>query len=133
MKTIFKLSLLLIIFSSFFIHYNSFALEGSIKVNVTEDLSPILENCTTTSCYVPKWAWAITEMMWAIIKYFTFLAWLWAVLFIVINGIMYSMSGLDSGMKEKAKERITKTLMWLILLLLSWVILNMIAPWIYKL
>ena len=131
-KTIFKTSLLFIIFSSFFISYDS-VIADTIRVNVTEDLSPLLENCTTTACYVPKWAWAITEMMWAIIKYFTFLAWLWAVLFIVINWILYSMSWVDQSMKEKAKERITKTLMWLIVLLLSWVILNMIAPWIYEL
>ena len=132
MKTILKISLLLIMFFSFFISYDSFA-ASTIRINVTEDLSPILENCTTTACYVPKWTWAITEMAWSIIKYFTFIAWLWAVLFIVVNGILYSMSGIDQGMKDKAKERITKTLMWLILLLLSWVVLNIIAPWVYKL
>lgn len=65
------------------------------------------------------------------IKYATFLAGLAGVLFIVVNGILYSMSGMDAGMKEEAKKRITKTLLGLIVLLLSGFILNAIAPWIY--
>ena len=132
MKTISKILLLLIIPLSFLINYD-FLNAGSITINVTEDLSPILDDCIWNTCSVPRWFWAITKMMWEIIKYFTFIAWLGAVLFIVINGILYSMSGMDDSMKTKAKERITKTLMWLILLLLSWVILNIIAPWIYNL
>ena len=70
--------------------------------------------------------------MWGIIKWFTYIAAIGAVLFIVINGIMYSMSGIDQSMKDEAKKRITKTLLWLVVLLLSWVILNLVAPWIYK-
>ena len=82
-------------------------------------------------CTVQKGFWQITLMLGNMIKYFTFLAGLWGVLFIVINGILYSMGGIDSGWKDEAKKRITKTLLWLAVLLLSWVILNAVAPWIY--
>jgi ABC-type antimicrobial peptide transport system permease subunit len=68
----------------------------------------------------------------AIIKYFTYIASLAAVLFIVINGLLYSMAWINDGLKTGAKERITKTLMGLVILLLSGVILNIIAPWVYK-
>jgi hypothetical protein len=70
-------------------------------------------------------------MIWNIIKYFTYLVWLWAVLWLVINWINYSMSWL-SDWKESAKKAIIQTIKWIVLLLLSWVILNMVAPWIYK-
>lgn len=75
------------------------------------------------------------SLMWIIswaIKYFTYIALVSAVLFIVINGIMYSMSWIDSGMKDEAKKRITKTLWWIVLLFLSGYILNLLFPWIYK-
>jgi len=85
----------------------------------------------TYECNVKKGFWQITLMLGNIIKYFTFIAGLWGVLFIVINGILYSMGGIDSGWKDEAKKRITKTLIGLAILLLSWVILNAIAPWIY--
>lgn len=68
----------------------------------------------------------------AMIKYFTYIASLAAVLFIIINGILYSMAGINDSLKTGAKERIVKTLVWLVILLLSGVILNMIAPWVYK-
>ena len=84
------------------------------------------------SCNVQKWFSSITKMMWAIIKYFTYIAALGWVLFIVINGILFSMGWAEPSMKDDAKKRIIWTLTWLILLLLSWVILNMIAPWVYK-
>lgn len=70
-------------------------------------------------------------MIGRLIKYATFIASLGAVLFIVVNGILYSMSGMDSGLKEAAKEKITKTLLGLIVLMLSGLILNAIAPWVY--
>ena len=85
----------------------------------------------TYECEVKKGFWQITLMLGNMIKYFTFIASLWGVLFIVINGILYSMGGIDSGWKDEAKKRITKTLVGLAILLLSWVILNAIAPWIY--
>jgi hypothetical protein len=83
-------------------------------------------------CEIKKGFWSVIEMMWRIIKYFTFIASLWAVLFIILNGILYSMWGAEPSMKDDAKKRIMWTLIWLVLLLLSWVILNIIAPWIYK-
>ena len=82
-------------------------------------------------CYVEKWASSVVGMLWDIIKYFTFLAWLGWVLYLVINWIMYSMWWMDQAMKDEAKKRIVKTISWLVLLFLSWVILNIIAPWIY--
>jgi hypothetical protein len=42
------------------------------------------------------------------------------------------MAGINDGLKTGAKERIIKTLTGLVILLLSGVILNMIAPWVYK-
>lgn len=84
------------------------------------------------TCTVKPWMWSIIEIMWKMIKFFTYLAWLWAVLFIVGNWIMYSMWWADPSLKDDAKKRIVATLIWIVLLLLSWVILNLIAPWIYK-
>lgn len=82
-------------------------------------------------CTVEKWFGSVINMMWYMIKWFTFIAALSWVLFVIINGILYSMSWLDPSMKDKAKERIKTTLSWLILLFLSWIVLNMVAPWIY--
>lgn len=82
-------------------------------------------------CEVESWFWSVVSMMWSIIKYFTFLAWLWGVLFMVYNGIMYSMWWADQSFKDEAKKRIVQTLIWLIVLFLSWVILNIVAPWVY--
>jgi len=83
-------------------------------------------------CEIEKWFTSVILMLWNIIKYFTFIASLWAVLFIILNWILYSMWGAEPSMKDDAKKRIIWTLIWLVLLLLSWVILNIIAPWIYK-
>lgn len=87
---------------------------------------------TTYTCTIKPWFGTVVNMMGWIIKYFTFLAGLFGVLFIIVNGIMYSMSGIDAGMKDEAKKRIIATLLGLVVLLLSWVILNIIAPWIYR-
>ena len=84
------------------------------------------------TCNLPNGFWGIQGVIGDIIKYFTYIAALSSVLFIVINGILYSMSGINDGLKSGAKERIMKTLMWLVLLMLSWAILNAVAPWIYK-
>lgn len=83
-------------------------------------------------CKVKKWASQIVEMLGNIIKYFTFIVSLVWVLFIVYNGILYSMWWADPSLKDDAKKRIIWTLIWLILLLLSGPILQLIAPWIYK-
>jgi len=89
-------------------------------------------NAPKWKCTVEKWFGSVVKMMWAIIKWFTFIAWLGGVLYLVINGILYSMWGMSEELKSGSKTRITKTLVWLVLLFLSWVILNIIAPWIYK-
>jgi len=86
----------------------------------------------TYTCHVEKWFKWVTSTLWNIIKWFTYLTWLAAVLFIIWNSIFYMRAGLDDWLKGKAKERIQATLMWIVLLLLTWVILNAIAPWIYK-
>lgn len=83
-------------------------------------------------CEVHKWAKSLGIMLGKIIKYFTFIAGLVWVLFIVVSGIMYSMWGIDQAMKDKAKERIGMVLIWMMLLLMSGIILNLIAPWIYQ-
>jgi hypothetical protein len=110
---------------------------NAINVEVSTDLSPIIEGCSTWddwshSCEIENWTTAIMQLLWWIIKYATFIVWLLAVLFIVVNGIMYSMWGMDQSMKEESKKRIVKTIVWLIVLLMSWTILNIVAPWIYK-
>lgn len=84
------------------------------------------------TCQVQAWFWSVMELFWGIIKYFTLIALLASVLFIVINGILYSMAWINDSLKTWAKDRIIKTLIWLVILLMSWVILNAIAPWIYK-
>jgi hypothetical protein len=104
---------------------------ASITVPITTDLS-FINGCGATSCTVQSGFWVVQDVMGGIIKYFTYLAGLGSVLFIVINWVLYSMAGINEGMKWAAKERIQKTLIWLVILMLSWVILNAIAPWIYK-
>lgn len=59
---------------------------------------------------------AIQIMLGTTIQYATFLIGLIGVLFIVINGMMYSIGGDD---KSGAKDRIMKSVFGLILLLLS--------------
>jgi hypothetical protein len=71
-------------------------------------------------------------MLWNILQYFTYIAALVWVLFIVYNGILYSMWGLDESFKTEAKKRIIWTLLGLVLLFLAWPLLQLIAPWIYK-
>lgn len=104
-----------------------------IEVKVTEDIP--WAGCTWTdwdyTCTVQPWFGTVMQLMWWIIKYFTFLASLGWVLFIVINWIMLSM-GWFWWSKDEIKKRITMTIGWLILLLLSGLILHSIAPWIYR-
>ncbi len=82
-------------------------------------------------CYVGVGFSSVTRTVGEMIKYFTYITALAAVLFIVINGILYSMAGINDGLKTSAKDRIIKTLIGLVILLLAGVILNAIAPWIY--
>lgn len=88
-------------------------------------------NWETYTCEIEPGFASVQLMLSGIIKYFTFIAGIAGVLFLVINGIMYSMWGMDASMKDEAKKRIIKTLVWLMLLFSSGIILNIIAPWIY--
>ncbi len=82
-------------------------------------------------CTVKPWFETFMDLMGTLIRYFAYLASLWWVLFIVYNGIMYSMGGIDDNLKTNAKKRIIQTLLWLLVLFLSWVILYLVAPWVY--
>jgi len=127
--------LISIIWLSLFSVNNTFA---NVKVSVPIDFSSVFNwswvSCTKKepySCSIPKGTtWFQVVMAW-IIKFFVFIASLAWVLFIVLNWIMYSMAWLNDSFKTEAKDRITKTLIWVILLLMSWVILNILAPWVY--
>lgn len=129
MKTIYIKILTVIILSTTFLTQVQ-----AIQVKVTERVP--WANCSWSqgnyTCNIPSWFSSVLGIFWEMIKYLTFIALLWAVLFIVINGIMYSMSGMDDGLKTAAKDRIKKTLLWLVLLLMSGWILNTLAPWVYR-
>lgn len=106
----------------------------TVSVEVTEKIP--WAGCTWPeggpyTCEIGSGFSSVTIIIWNIIKYFTYITALAAVLFIVINGIFYSMSGIDAGMKDSAKKRIIQTLLGLVILLLAGTILNAIAPWIY--
>jgi len=106
-----------------------------IKVYISIDFSPVISVCSKDDdwyyCIVPKWVnWFNIIMSW-LIKYITFIASLAWVLFIVVNWIMYSMWWADDSLKIESKKRIVQTLIWLIILLMSWVILRIVAPWVY--
>ncbi len=143
MKLFLKIFLLLSILFSFYWVHADWEDDTKVIITTTEKLpwmdcgEPTITSKWTTAevkvyeCEVKKWFWSIMTMISWMIKYFTYIAMISAVLFIVVNGIMYSMSWVDSGMKDEAKKRITKTLIWIILLLLSWYILSLFFPWIY--
>ncbi len=111
---------------------NSNSGSTAIKVKITEKIPG--GNCGEKNkdglyeCEIKPGFKSIQEIMWNIIKWLTALAALAWVLFIVVNGIMLS-TGSDSG---EVKKRIVKGIIWLILVLLSGLILNMIAPWVYR-
>jgi len=109
--------------------------EGEVTVKVTEKVPGAgcsgPDDSGIYTCTIGKGFTSVMVTVGKMIKYATFISALWAVLFIVVNGILYSMSWMDAGLKDEAKKRIVKTLLGLILLLLSWVVLNIIAPWVY--
>ena len=107
--------------------------ESSVKVKTTVSFKWIITGChKDNTCDITSWTQWVLNIMWWMIKYTTFIIGLLAVLFIVINWILYSMSWVDQSAKDTAKKRIIKTLIWIVLLLMSWTILNVLAPWIYK-
>lgn len=81
-------------------------------------------------CTIPPGIKGVSGVLWAMIKYATFLAALGWVLFIVVSGIEYTMSS-TWGDAEGAKKHIKQVLIGLALLFLSWYILYAIAPWVY--
>lgn len=143
-----KLFILLFITLSFFNPTYANEENEIIMVEVTEKI-PWLD-CTTTNkdgadcteeniknkncitkCPVKKWVASFTDILGTIIRYITFLVGLAGVLYIIINGILYSMGWVEQGMKDEAKKRIVQGLIGIVLLLLSGFILNLIAPWVY--
>lgn len=147
-KTILKILLILALTFSF--SNLTFAEEEVKNTVITTEKVP-WASCVPEMSWNTSWAWpqqpkptgkyectvwrnfsSVMMFFWDFIKYATFLVWLAWVLFIVINWILYSMWGADDSLKTEAKKKITKTIVWLIVLLLSWIILNLIAPWVYK-
>jgi len=98
--------------------------------NNTGDCSVGTDNCII-KCPVKKWVASFTDILGTIIRYITFLVGLAGVLYIIINGILYSMGWVEQGMKDEAKKRIVQGIIGIVLLLLSGFILNLIAPWVY--
>ena len=112
---------------------NSSSSSKQVEVIVTTDIP--WANCKKDGdryiCTVTKWSAWVTSLLWKIIRYFTLLVLLFWILFIVINGILYSMWWTNPELKTKSKDLIIKTLVWIVILFLSWYILYFIAPWVY--
>lgn len=140
MKNILIKILLIISLFSFGVIQHTYAASWTISVRVTEKIpgascgkdEPVADKNWVYTYEVKKWFGSVQCVMGWIIKWFTFIAALGGVLFIVINGILYSMGGMDQGMKDEAKKRIIGTLGWLVLLFLSSTFLNIVAPWIFN-
>ncbi len=127
MKIIIKICIILFLI----LQINNYCFWWTINVSVTEPI-PWL-HCSENSdwditCPVDSDFSSITTLLQVLVRWFSYLAMLWAVLFIIINWILYSMW----WNKEEIKKRIIKTLMWIIVLMLSWVILYLVAPWVYE-
>lgn len=86
----------------------------------------------TYECEVDRsFNWSI-NLFQNIIKWFTFLALTTWVLAITIAWILYSMGWIDDDLMNKSKQMIVKIIIWLIILLSSGYILQLLAPWVYK-
>lgn len=114
---------------------SSWSWTNKITVKVTEKIPgwdcSLIESGTWAwlyECKIEPWFKSVQGIIGNIIKWVTAIAALAWVLFIVINGIMLS-TGSETG---EVKKRIVNGIIGLILVLLSGVILNMIAPWVYK-
>lgn len=142
MKLIKKIICALILFWSIFSLNTAYAEEGkeyTTTVKITEKMPRTFWVCSDEkewkyyTCEIkPQFESVLSIITW-FIQYFTFITVLAWVFFIVLNSILIIMSWIDSQLKEDAKARMMKTIYWLVLLLLSWVILNAIAPWVYRL
>lgn len=125
MKNIIKILFLIAWFSMFFITFESYAIDVIVTENVP--WAGCVPEWDLYKCDVKPWFASILEMLQSIMNWFTLIAMMWGVLFIVINGILYTMW----WNKEEIKKRIIQTLLWIIVLLLAWVILHIVAPWVY--
>jgi hypothetical protein len=113
---------------------------GSIKVITTENLpgggcKELVGGDAKTKkyeCTVQGGFATVQGFLGGLIKYATFITALLGVLMIVFSGLQYSLSADDEGSRTKAKGRIRKLIMGLILLFMVGFILNTIAPWIYS-
>jgi len=139
MKIILKIFIILFIILNNIFYTNadtSSWTEHITKVEVVEKVP--WRNCKKDEkswyyvCEIKSWFSSVNDIVWEMIKYITLLTLLRAILFIVISWIMMSMAWADSSLKDESKKRIVQWIIWLILVLLSWIILNIIAPWIYK-
>ncbi len=110
--------------------------DNTIEIKVTQKVPGA--QCDKTdwetlyTCTITPWFSSIMLMIGNFIKYFTAITALAGVLFLVINGIMLSMWGLDSEAKQRTKDFITRTILWLLLLIFTWVFLRILAPWVYN-
>lgn len=82
-------------------------------------------------CTVGKGFDTVVGVLGSLIKYATYLTGLIGVLMIVLSGIQYSLSGGGEDAK-KAKGRIMQLVTGLVLLFLTGLILNTVAPWVYN-
>ncbi len=138
-KTIIQILIALSCFTAFWVISNTYAASWN-TIYVTEKVPgagcvkqpDTGSNANMYKCTIKPWFGSIMQIMWKLLKYFTFIAGLLAVLMLVVGWIMYSMWGADESMKTKSKEFITKSLLGLILLLMSGTILYAVAPWVYK-
>lgn len=130
MRTFTRISLIVVLLLCL---YSNFPLNVSagvtIDVEVTENIPWLWcsEADWIITCPVEPWLSSFTIILQTLVRWFSYMAMIWAVLFIIINGILYSMW----WNKEEIKKRIVTTLMWTIVLLMSWVILYLVAPWVY--
>lgn len=83
-------------------------------------------------CTVKSGFASVRDFLGTLIKYATFITALLGVLMIVFSGIQWSLSADDEGARTKAKGRISKLIMGLVLLFLVGFILNTVAPWVYR-
>jgi len=133
-KILIKIFLILTILFSFWAVSNIYAADTSI-VQVSAKIPGW--NCIYNAedrvydCEIWRWFGAFMYLMWEMLKYITFLAGLFSVLALVIGWMMYSMWWANENLKTTAKTYMEKSLIWLVLLLLSWTILYMLAPWVY--
>lgn len=140
MKLVIKIFIIMILFFDFLnINQNNVNAEESWDENIIIYTTAKIpwascrqDGDNIYKCEITPWFNSVLETLWWIIKWFTAIAAITWVLFIVINGILLSMWWMDTWAKEEVKKRISKAIIWLILLLTSWYILHIIAPWVYK-